>query len=70
VRDRGGNSQGAWFRALIDYLQRQRSIGWAYWPLNGTYPGESRRETYGLLSQDWKHISNGQVFERLRSIQR
>jgi endoglucanase len=70
VRDRGGNSQGAWFSALIDYLQRQRSIGWAYWPLNGTYPGGSRREGYGLLSQDWRHISNRQVFERLRSIQR
>jgi endoglucanase len=70
VRDPRGNSQGAWLRALIDYLQRQRSIGWAYWPLNGTYPGASRRESYGLLSQDWRHISNRQVFASLRSIQR
>jgi endoglucanase len=69
VRDRRGNSQRAWFSALIDYLQRHRSIGWAYWPLNGTYPGGSRRETYGLLSQDWKHIANRPVFESLRRIQ-
>ena len=70
VRDPRGNLQGTWFSALIDYLQRQRSIGWAYWPLNGTVPGGSRREGYGLLSRDWRHISNHQVFERLRSIQR
>jgi endoglucanase len=69
VRDPLGNWQRAWFSALIDYLQRHRSIGWAYWPLNGTYPGGSRREGYGLLSQDWRHISNRRVFESLRSIQ-
>ena len=70
VRDPRGNLQRAWFSALIDYLQRQRSIGWAYGPLNGTVPGGSRREGYGLLSEDWRHISNPQVFESLRSIQR
>ena len=69
MRDRRGNWQRAWFSALIDYLQRHRSIGWAYGPLNGTYPGGSRRETYGLLSQDWKHIANRPVFESLRRIQ-
>jgi hypothetical protein len=70
VRDRRGAAQGAWFSALSDYLQRQRSIGWAYWTLNGTYPGGSRQESYGLLSQDWRHLANRQVFESLRRIQR
>jgi endoglucanase len=75
VHDQTGGSQGEWFSALIHYLQRYPSVGWAYWPLNGTVPndasgpGPERTETYGLLTRDWAHLSRSSLLRALRTIQ-
>lgn len=75
LHDAHGGSQGAWFSALVAYLQRNPSVGWAYWPVNGTRPGErdrrhARAEPYGLLSADWAHLAHPQVWEVLRTLEK
>lgn len=75
VHDTRGDTQGAWFSALVHYLQRHSSVGWAYWPINGTQPGTQGRiaiqpETYGLLTPDWAHLSRPAILEALRTIQK
>jgi len=67
-------SQGQWFAALIHYLQRNPTVGWGYWALNGTISGaDSARyghpEPYSLLAPDWTHVANPLLLNKLRSIE-
>jgi endoglucanase len=44
-------SQGQWFQALTDWLQRHPDVGWTYWALNG-------EDRYGLLDSQYARVAN------------
>jgi len=74
IHDLRGNSQGRWFSALVHYLQRHPQIGWAYWSINGTTSdGVARtygaRDSFGLLTKDWSHLSRDTLLKALQTIQ-
>ena len=75
IHDTRGDSQGAWFTALIHFLQQHPTAGWAYWPINGTHPGgddtsaRAQPETYGLLTPDWNRLSRNTLLKALHTIQ-
>jgi endoglucanase len=73
VHDPRNRLQQSWFNALIHYLQRHPTIGWAYWVLNGTRPEGPDRipglpNGPGLLTRDWAHLSNPRVFALLHTL--
>jgi len=73
VHNLRGNSQGRWFSALVHYLQHYPSVGWSYWSINGTDSGANnrmygQRDSFGLLTSDWAHISRAILLQSLHTI--
>lgn len=73
VRDKQGNSQGAWFQALISYLKQNTNVGWGYWSINGTRSGAAaryygQRDSFGVLTTDWAHLSLSPLLKSLHEI--
>lgn len=69
-----GDSQGRWFSALVHYLQRYPTIGWAYWAINGTRSGGVGRlygqaDSFGVLGPSWTRLSRPALLNALRTIQ-
>lgn len=69
--DCGANSD--WFKTFGKILQSNSNLSWSYWPLNGTQSsGRSRkydaRESYGLLTTDYKAIAAPRIIERLQTV--
>ncbi len=74
VHDLRGNSQGRWFSSLVHYLQRYPATGWSYWAINGTGSGGpgrryGQRDSFGVLTRDWDHLSRQILLQALRTIQ-
>lgn len=63
-----------WIKLFIRLLQQNPSIGWSYWPLNGTQSsGASRKydtvEDYGLLTTDYQHIAAPELVNLFHTIE-
>lgn len=74
VHNLRGNSQGRWFSSLVHFLQRYPDTGWAYWAINGTRsggPGRTygQRDSFGMLTGDWSHLSLSPLWQALRTIE-
>ena len=74
VHDLRGDSQGRWFSSLVHYLQRYPAAGWAYWAINGTSSGGpdrtyGQRDSFGMLTSDWSHLSRPILLQALRTIE-
>lgn len=74
VHDLRGNSQGRWFSSLVHYLRRYPTAGWSYWAINGTTSGGpgriyGQRDSFGVLTRDWSHLSLPILLQALRTIE-
>jgi endoglucanase len=63
-----------WLDQILATLERT-SVGWCWWPLNGTQsPGRTRsagaRETFGLLDAEWRAPASPELSARLRALAR
>ena len=62
LQDATPGSQGQWFQAMTDWLQRHPEVGWTYWALNG-------EDRYGLLDSQYAHVANPAKQSTLSAIQ-
>ena len=49
VQSSVAGSQGQWFQSLVNFLQNNPSMNWAYWALNGNDP-------YALVNNNWSAV--------------